>query len=115
MPSLPKPTAGEVWDLAFDPRVGHEQGGYGPALVVSNDHFNEAPNGLHIVVPITGTDRGIRYHLPIEPPEGGLNKASVIMCDQVRAHSVLRFRRRRGPVSADTLARVRVVIRQCLE
>ncbi len=49
--------------------------------VISNDFFNRVPNGLSIVVPITGTDRGIRYHIRVEPPEGGLTKPSVIMCD----------------------------------
>jgi mRNA interferase MazF len=114
MPSIPEPLAGEAGDLAFDPRVGHEKGGYRPALVKSNDFFNRGPNALHIVVPITGTDRGVRYHLGRLQPEGGLTKQSMIMCDQVRAHSVLRFRRFRGAVSAETLVRVRAMVWQCL-
>lgn len=109
MPTTPEPTAGEVWDMLLDPRVGKEQGGYRPALVISIDYYNRAPNGLHIIVPITGTDRGIRYHLPLEPPEGGLSKRSIIMCDQVKAQSMMRFRRKRGAVSVELLERVQAM------
>lgn len=95
--------------MLLDPRVGREQGGYRPALVISSDYYNRAPNGLHIIVPITGTDRGIRYHLPLEPPEGGLSKRSIIMCDQVKAQSMMRFRRKRGAVSVELLERVQAM------
>lgn len=115
MPTTPKPMVGEVWDMQLDPRVGREQGGYRPALVISSDYFNRAPNGLHIIVPITGTDRGIRYHVRIGPPEGGLRKASVIMCDQARSQSIMRFRRRRGVVAPDILYRVRVMVAEFID
>jgi mRNA interferase MazF len=101
---------GEIWDVDFDPRVGREQGGIRPALVISNDNFNRVPNGLHVVVPITGTDRNIRAHVRIAPPQGGLTKPSVIMCDQVRAQSEQRFLRRRGVVSAEILVLVQALV-----
>lgn len=107
---LPEPMVGEVWDLLLDPRVGREQGGRRPALVISNDHFNRIPNGLCFIVPITGTDRGLRFHLPIKAPEGGLAKDSVLMCDQARSQSLLRFRRRRGSVSPELLRRVQEMV-----
>jgi mRNA interferase MazF len=110
MPKTPEPMAGEIWDLYFDPSVGREQSGRRPGLVVSNDEFNQTPNGLHLVVPVTGIDRGVRIHLPIEPPEGGLSKPSVIMCDQVRSLSVLRFKRRRGVVSPALLKQVQELV-----
>jgi mRNA interferase MazF len=106
---------GEVWDLLLDPRVGHEQGGFRPALVISNDLFNRVPNGLHIVVPITGTDRDIRFHVRIEPPEGGLARPSVLMCDQARSQCVLRFRRRRGQVSDGLVARVQEMVGEFID
>ena len=42
VPKLPEPKRGEVWTLVLDPVKEHEQGGVGPALVVSNDRFNRA-------------------------------------------------------------------------
>lgn len=110
MPDTKGPRVGEVWTVLFDPVVGHEQGGLRPALVVSNEAYNAVPHGLRIVAPITGTDRNIASHLLILPPEGGLAKPSVIMCEQVAAQSVLRFRGKRGSVSEQTMASVRVLI-----
>ncbi len=115
MPSTPEPSKGEVWDVDFDPRVGREQSGVRPALVISNDRFNGVPNGLHYVVPITGTDRNISYHIRIQPPEGGLTKPSVIMCDQAGAQSELRFLRRRGVVSPATVALVQAMVGACID
>lgn len=110
MPTTPEPTVGEVWDLVLDPQVGHEQSGRRPALVISNDYFNRTPNGLCFIVPITGTDRGVRYHITIKPPEGGLTKPSVIMCDHARSQSLLRFRRRRGEVTPRLLQQVQLMV-----
>ncbi len=104
------PVAGEVWTVWLDPVVGHVQGGVRPALVVSNADYNGVPHGLRIVVPITSTNRGVVLHLAIEPPEGGISRSSVLLCEQVSAQSVERFRRRRGTVSAETLARVQAIV-----
>jgi mRNA interferase MazF len=110
VPNLPEPRVGEIWDVNFDPRVGREQGGIRPALVISNDQFNKVRNGLHIIVPITGTDRGLPFHIAISPPEGGLTKPSVIMCEQERSQSIRRFLRRRGRVSDQTLLQVQEIV-----
>jgi mRNA interferase MazF len=113
---MPEPSVGEVWDVDFNPQVGgREQGGIRPALVISNDFFNQVPNGLFIVVPITGIDREIRYRIRIAPPEGGLTKPSVIMCDQVRAQSELRFLRRRGRVSDELVTRVQAMVGEFID
>lgn len=93
------PRLGEVWDTEFDPVIGHEQGGRRPALIISSDEFNDIPHGLRIVVPFTSVDRGIPSHIRLEPAEGGLAKASILMCEQAKSISVLRCRKRRGVVS----------------
>lgn len=109
------PRAGEVWNVNLDPRVGREQAGIRPALIISHDRFNEMANDLHIVVPITGTDRGLPHHLPIAAPEGGLSKDSVIMCDQVKSQSILRFYNRRGVVSDETLNLVQTIVARFID
>jgi mRNA interferase MazF len=106
----PEPRAGEIWNVNFDPQVGREQAGVRPALVISHDRFNRLPNGLHIVAPITGTDRGLAYHVPIAAPEGGLTKDSHIMCEQEKSQSIDRFIDRRGVVSGQTLQRVKAIV-----
>ncbi|MGC4193043.1 MAG: type II toxin-antitoxin system PemK/MazF family toxin [Thermomicrobiales bacterium] len=47
--------------------------------------------------------------------EGGLSKNSVIMCEQIRSVSSLRFLQKRGAVSHETLDNVRRIIDLCVE
>ena len=106
---------GDVWDLDFDPQVGREQGGRRPALVISNHGFNRVRNGLHIVVPMTTMERGIRYHVPVDPPEGGLTARSVIMCEQAKSVSIQRFLRYRGRLAPPTVERVQAIVAEFLD
>ena len=110
MSGKPEPRAGEIWNVNFDPHVGREQAGIRPGLVISHDRFNHLPNGLHIVAPITGTDRGLAYHVPIAAPEGGLTRDSHIMCEQEKSQSIDRFIDRRGVVSEQMLRRVQAIV-----
>lgn len=100
------PVRGDVWDLNFDPTVGHEQAGIRPALIMSVDLFNEGPAELVVVAPITRTQRRIRWHVAVRPPEGGLSSESFIQCENVRSVSKHRLKRRRGRISEDTLGQV---------
>jgi mRNA interferase MazF len=103
-----------VWDVEFDPQVGTEQAGFRPALVVSGEWFNDLQHGLRIIVPITGTLRGYQHHLEVPAGTAGLNKRSAIMCEQVKAQSLLRFKRPRGHADVDLLEYVQAMIRRFL-
>lgn len=103
---MPDPRVGEVWDVDFDPKMGNEQGGIRPALVVSVSGFNAIPHRLRIVVPITSTDKGLSNQVKMNAREGGLTRPSVLMCEQVRSQSLIRFRRKRGKVQVNTLETV---------
>jgi mRNA interferase MazF len=102
-----------MFDL--DPVRGHEQTGRWPALILSVDAFNAGPAGLLMVAPITSTMRGIRWHVPVAPPEGGLDRPSVIMCEQARTVATMRLSRRMGQVSEATLAAVAMRLRYLLD
>jgi len=104
--SMPAPSRGEIWDLNFDPTIGHEQAGSRPALILSVDIFNEGPADLVVVVPITRTERKVRWHVPIRPPEGGLVAESFIQCENVRSVSKSRVKRLRGRVAESILQQV---------
>jgi len=67
--------------LSFDPQSGHEQKGRRPALVISSFLFNKA-TGLAIVCPLTNTDRGIPFHLPV-PSSSSLT--GFVMVEQVKS------------------------------
>lgn len=75
------PRKGDFVVLTFDPQSGHEQKGRRPALVVSNDLFNER-TGLALVCPITNTDRRIPLHIKV-PSECALT--GFVMVDQVKS------------------------------
>ena len=97
---------GEIWDLNFDPTMGHEQAGIRPALILSEDIFNEGPAELIVVLPITRTKRKVRWHVAVTPSEGGLASESFIQCESVRSVSKQRLKRLRGRVAASTLQQV---------
>lgn len=97
---------GEVWLANFNPVKGHEQAGKRPCLVISVDLFNQGASGLVVVLPITSKDKGIPFHVKIEPPEGGLKVTSFIKCEDVRSISVERLEQRLGMVSPNILTEV---------
>jgi|SRR5690349_18653997 mRNA interferase MazF len=96
-----EPSRGDVWDLSLD-----EQAGTRPALILSEDLFNEGPAELVVVMPITRSQRRIRWHVPVTPPEGGLVSESFIQCQNLRAVSKQRLKRRRGKVGAPVMEQV---------
>ena len=100
------PVRGDIWFGDLDPVRGHEQGGPGPILVVSRNSYNQGPSGLVVVLLLTTTHRGVPIHVPILPPEGGIRRPSVILCDTVRCVSKDRLSDRWGTVSPATLTAV---------
>ncbi len=75
------PRQGDIITITFDPTSGHEQKGRRPALVVSKDLFNRS-TGLAIVCPLTNTERGFPFHVPV--PENSSLKG-FIMVEQVKS------------------------------
>ena len=109
--STPEPSRGEVWDLHFEATTGHEQAGTRPALILSEDLFNEGPAEMVVVAPITRAPGKIRWHVSVASPEGGLNSEKFIQCENVRSVSKLRLKRRRGRVSPPVMQQVEDRIR----
>jgi len=109
-----KPRRGEVWYAELDPVVGREQGGRRPALIVSGDAFNSGPAELVLAIAITSTYRAVRWHVPVQPPEGGLRLPSFIKCEDVRSISKERLGRRLGEVTDATMAEVEEILRALL-
>jgi mRNA interferase MazF len=100
------PSRGEVWQVDSNPTKGHEQRGIRPALVVSENTFNNGPAGLVIVLPISSIGKGIPFHVEVNPPEGGLTARSHIKCEEIRCIAKERLVRRYGQVTDRTLEAV---------
>ena len=111
----PRPLQAEVWLADFNPSRGHEQAGFRPAVVVSVDLYNRGPAGLVVVVPISSKDKGIPLHVRILPPDGGLDKVSFAMCDQIRTIAKDRLARKLGTVPASVLKEVKDRLRILLD
>lgn len=75
------PKKGDFVTLSFDPQSGREQRGRRPALVISNELFNLRV-GLAIVCPLTNTDRGFPFHIPV-PKSPKLT--GFVMVEQVKS------------------------------
>lgn len=90
---------GEVWLVNLDPTLGREQAGIRPALIISENIFNQGYAELIIVIPITSQDKGIRSHVKIAQGEGGLNLESFAKCEDVRSISKQRLIKKLGSVS----------------
>jgi mRNA interferase MazF len=71
---------GDIIWLDFDLQTGHEQKGRRPALVVSNETFNNFLK-LAIVCPITSTDKNYPFYVKLD---NRTKTTGVILCDKTR-------------------------------
>ncbi len=110
-----RPRRGEVWRVDLETVRGHEQGGQRPAVVVSAGTFNAGPSGLIVICPLTTRERRIRFHVPVEPPDGGLRVRSFVLCDQIRTVSTDRLTLRLGMLQAVSLAAIEERLRILLD
>lgn len=72
---------GDIIKVNFNPQTGHEQAGYRPAVVISNDIFNQK-SSLTLVCPITSTASHFPLHVPLDHRT---QTAGVVMCEQIKA------------------------------
>lgn len=75
---------GQILKVSLDPTKGHEQSGWRPALVVSNDDFNKYNGGIIKVVPITSNTKPFPLHLPLPLPHN-LATSGVVEIEHERA------------------------------
>lgn len=101
-PKLPK--RGEVWIVNFDPTIGSEIRKTRPAVILQNNIGNRF-SAVTIVAALSSHDGGDVYptEVSIEPPEGGLEKRSVILLNQIRTVDKKRLVARIGTLTSDTL------------
>jgi mRNA interferase MazF len=105
------PKKGDFVSVTFDPQSGHEQRGRRPALVLSNTLFNEH-TGLAIVCPLTNTDRGFPFHVPVinDPDVTGF-----VMVEQVKSIDFsARKAKRIGRASDGVLEEVLSILDACI-
>ena len=56
---------GQIVKISLDPTEGHEQQGYRPALIVSNNDFNQLCGGMVKIMPITSNEKYFPLHIKL--------------------------------------------------
>ena len=64
----------------FDPTKGHEQKGYRPAIVISNDVFNKN-TGMVMVLPITSNTKNFPTHYLLKDTK---KVSGSVLCEYIR-------------------------------
>ena len=89
---------GDIFLVDFKTNTGCEQNGLRPALILQNDIGNNA-SPTTIVCPIS-TRRKIynRTHIKLLPEECGIQKESVLLCEQIRVIDKSRIGKKVGQI-----------------
>ena len=106
-PRLAFPRRGEVYLVSFDPTLGAEIKKTRPALVIQNDVANRW-SPIMIVAAISSSSDEPTYptDVRVDPPEGSLRAASVVLLNQLRSIDRRRLVRRLGRLRPETIKRV---------
>ena len=98
---------GDIYFADLDPVIGSEQGGVRPVLIIQNDLGNRFSPTV-IALPLTSLmgKAPLRTHVPLQPPQGGVRRPSIILCEQVRTLEKSRLRQHLGCLSGEKLALV---------
>lgn len=93
---------GEIYWADLEPTVGHEQSGFRPVLVVSQDVFNDR-SGTVIAMVLTSQPQRAGFPLTYELIDRSLPKKSWVKISQIRTLSVLRLKNKLGEVQPEDL------------
>ena len=95
---------GDIYFADLNPVIGSEQGGFRPVLIIQNDLGNRFSPTV-IALPLTSkTGKApLRTHVPLVPPQGGVSRPSIILCEQVRTLEKSRLGRYLGTLRPEKL------------
>ena len=98
---------GDIYFADLDPVIGSEQGGMRPVLIIQNDLGNRFSPTV-IVLPLTSkiNKTPLPTHVPLLPPQGGVRRPSIILCEQVRTLEKSRLTRYLGHLSPEKMGLV---------
>lgn len=101
------PKRGEVYIVSFDPTIGSEIKKTRPALILQNNIANRH-SAVTIVAALSSQFDEPVYptEVLVEPPEGGLEKRSVVLLNQVRTIDKQRLVAKLGTLKPETMGRV---------
>lgn len=108
----------EIWRVNFEPQVGSEIAKIRPALVISNNLFNQKQE-LCFILPLTSwqdkfNDRVWMLKLN-KDNKNGLDRDSAINCSQIKSFSKKRFLQKLGVVENDVILQARLILNEIMD
>lgn len=102
---------GDIVRVSLDPVLGSEVGKTRPAVVLQNDLANRSSPTI-TVIPLSSqqVDRIFPFQVLIPAGEGGLERDSKVLCEQIRTLSRSRVLERLGHLSPDRMKEIRAAL-----
>jgi mRNA interferase MazF len=101
---------GDVFLVNLDPVIGSEIGKTRPAVVLQNNLANRSSPTVTVVPLSTNLDRIFPFQVRIPAGEGGLERESKALCEQIRTLSRDRLLQRLGALSPERLREIRAAL-----
>ena len=96
---------GEIYWADLNPTIGHEQAGFRPVLIISNNIFNQR-SGTVIALAITSQPQKAGFPLTFELTDKKLPKKSWVKISQIRTLSTLRIKNKLGEIMPEELLQI---------
>ena len=107
---------GDIFIADLDPVVGSEQGGVRPVLIVQNDRGNRfSPTVICEAITSKIGKNDLPTHVWIAARDSGLQRDSLVLCEQIRTLEKRRLRTRAGRLGGLSMARVNQALHLALE
>ena len=98
---------GDIFIADLDPVVGSEPGGVRPVLIVQNDRGNRfSPTVICAAMTSRLGKNDLPTHVWIAAKESGLDRDSLVLCEQIRTLEKRRLRSKAGHIEGLSLVRV---------
>lgn len=101
---------GDIFLVSLDPVLGSEVGKTRPAIVLQNDLANRTSPTVTVVPLSSQVDRVFPFQVLIPAGEGGLERASKALCEQIRTLSTQRLVQHLGSLPPERLEEIRTAL-----
>jgi mRNA interferase MazF len=101
---------GDIFLVNLDPVVGSEVGKTRPAVVLQNELANQTSPPVTVVPLSSNTRRVFPFQVLVPAGEGGLERDSKVLCEQIRTLSRQRLVQRLGSLPPERLQEIRTAL-----
>jgi mRNA interferase ChpB len=105
---------GDIFSVALDPKLGHEQSGHRPVLIISKAEFNRS--GVALVCPITMGGNYARFAgFAVALTGAGTDTQGAVLCHQLgtldlRARNARKIESAPDFIIDDVLAKIQAIL-----